>query len=90
MSGLTITGELTKANVSADKQSFYLEIYYKTSREGRDETVFQSVALDKEHMALCPLYASLVNKTLTIPVKAIPTKNRTVFYVTAGDGKPFE
>lgn len=93
MSGLvghTITGELTKANVSSDKQSFYLEIYYKTSRDGRDETVFQSVALDKEHMALCPLYASLVNKTLTIPVKAIPTKKGTIFYVTAGDGEPCE
>lgn len=88
--GISITGELTKANVSSDKQSFFLEIYYTTTRDGRPESVFQSVALDKEHMNLCPLYASLVNKQLTIPVKPIPTKKGGIFYVTAGDGKPLE
>lgn len=90
MEGLTVTGELTKANVSSDKQSFYLEIYFKKLRSGREETVFLSVALDKEHMALCPLYASLVNKQITVPVNAIPTKKGTIFFLTAGDGRPVE
>lgn len=90
MSGVFITGELTKANTSADNSAFYLELYYTTTREGRPESVFQSVALDKEHLHLAPFYKTMVNKQITIPVKPLPTKKGTIFYVTAGDGKPLE
>lgn len=87
---LLMQGELVKANASADMKSFYLEFYHTTTREGREIGEFLSVALEKEHMPLAPYYIGMVNKQLTVPVKAIPTKRGTIFYVTTGNGKPLE
>jgi hypothetical protein len=85
---LLIQGQLTQAQNSTDNQSFFLQFYHTTSRFGLPVQEFVSVALEKEHTHLAPRFAALVGKEITLPVKAIPTKKGSIFYVTAGDGLP--
>lgn len=87
---LLLQGQLTQAQNSTDNQSFFLQLYHTTSRFNLPVQEFVSVALEKEHVSLAPRFAALVGKEITIPVKAIPTKKGTIFYVTAGDGLPLE
>lgn len=87
---LLLQGQLTQAQNSTDNQSFFLQLYHTTSRFNLPVQEFLSVALEKEHVSLAPRFAALVGKEITIPVKAIPTKKGTIFYVTAGDGLPLE
>lgn len=87
---LLLQGQLTQAQNSTDNTSFFLQLYHTTSRFNLPVQEFLSVALEKEHVSLAPRFAALVGKEITIPVKAIPTKKGTIFYVTAGDGKPLE
>lgn len=87
---LLLQGQLTQAQNSTDNQSFFLQLYHTTSRFNLPVQEFLSVALEKEHVSLAPRFAALVGKEITIPVKAIPTKKGSIFYVTAGDGLPLE
>ncbi len=85
---LLLQGQLTQAANSTDNTSFFLQLYHTTSRFGLPVQEFVSVALEKEHVNLAPVYSSLIGKELTVPVKAIPTRKGGIFFVTAGDGRP--
>lgn len=87
---LLLQGQLTQAQNSSDNTSFFLQFYHTTSRFNLPVQEFVSVALEKEHISLAPRFAALIGKEITIPVKAIPTKKGGIFFVTAGDGLPFE